>query len=52
MVRMFYMRDIFVCRKLEFKNAIQVEKCITGTITYAKILKSDKLGQKCLQAHV
>ena len=48
-VQMFYMRDIFVCRKLEFKNAIQLEKCIT--ITYAKILKSDKLGPKKITRH-
>ena len=43
-VRSFYMHDIFVCKQLEFKNAIQLGKnCIK--ITYAKILKSDKMGQ-------
>ena len=26
MVRLFYMRDIFVCRKLKFENAAELEK--------------------------
>ena len=45
----FYLRAIYECRKSKLKMLFNMKNFIT--ITSAKTLKSDNLGQKCQQAH-